>query len=179
MKQRIIIFDSPDGTGKSNIAQALGHRLGIPYFKMNTEHENWRKGKFKEALEFDQTYIYQFLKQTGYTAIIDRAYPAEWVYSKVYGRETNDKLLLDLDRGFAELGTTIVVPLRRDYSKNRKDELVENSMLPKLDEAYHEFCKWTKCNVIKIHVDDFDDSLDAELAFIQRWIWNYEQGQRQ
>ena len=66
MKQQIYIFDSPDGTGKTEIGKELSRRINIPYFKMTTEHENWRKGTFKEALRFDQTYIVEFLKQTRY-----------------------------------------------------------------------------------------------------------------
>src|SRR3954464_5618431 len=88
-----IIFDSPDGTGKTNIAQALAKELRVPYFRMGSQHDNWRARKFKEALEFDQTYISEFLSQTKHSVIIDRAYPSEWVYSRVYGRETNEEVL--------------------------------------------------------------------------------------
>jgi thymidylate kinase len=168
--QQIIIFDSPDGTGKTNIAQSLSARLHIPYFKMNTEHQNWRAGKFKTALEFDQTYLLQFLKQTGHSVIIDRAYPAEWVYSKVFKRETNDDLLEEIDRGFAELRTNIVIPLRRDYSKNRADELVSNDKLPELHAEYQRFSRWSKCRSIQIHVDDFGNALHAETDFICRYL---------
>lgn len=173
MGQQIIIFDSPDGTGKTNIAKALADDQGVPYFKMNTEHENWRKGRFKEALEFDQTYLLQFLTQTGYSVVIDRAYPAEWVYSKVFKRETNQALLTQIDEGFSQLGTTIIVPLRRDYSKNRQDELVPNDKLQELHNGYLDFCEWTKCGTMKIHVDDFNDELSGELYFIKRWLENF------
>jgi thymidylate kinase len=162
-EQKIIIFDSPDGTGKTNIAYGLSVRLGIPYFKMNTEHENWRKGKFKEALEFDQTYLLQFLKQTGYSVVIDRAYPAEWVYSDVFRRETNTELLTNLDAEFAKLGTNIIIPVREDYSSNRKDELVDFAMLPKLHDKYLEFRDFTKCKTITIYVDSYKENLQAEL----------------
>lgn len=167
-KQRIIIFDSPDGTGKSNIAKALSHRIGVPYFKMNTEHENWRRGKFKEALEFDQTYLLQLLKQTGHSVIIDRAYPAEWVYSKAFQRQTNEKLLVTLDTEFAALGTNIIIPLRHDYSNNREDELVPNSALQTIHNYYVEFSKWTHCVPVQIYVDEHGDQLHSELEFIEK-----------
>jgi thymidylate kinase len=161
--QRVIIFDSPDGTGKTNISYALSQRLGIPYFKMNTEHENWRKGKFKEALEFDQTYLLQFLKQTKYSVVIDRAYPAEWVYSQVFGRETNMELLRKLDEEFARIGTNIVIPVRDDYSKNRPDEVVDHEYLPKLHQKYMEFRDWTKCHTVTIYVDSYRENLKDQL----------------
>lgn len=171
--QKVIIFDSPDGTGKTNIAQALSERINVPYFKMDTEHQNWRSGKFKTALEFDQTYLLQMLKQTKYSIIIDRAYPAEWVYSKVYKRETNDELLKTLDEEFAKMGTTIVIPLRHDYSKNRKDELVSHEMLPKLHKEYLNFAYWTNCNIIPIYVDEFEDDINKELSFIEDYLRAY------
>lgn len=168
MTQNVIIFDSPDGTGKTEIALALSKELNIPYFKMNTEHENWRKGKFKEALEFDQTYLAEFLLQTKHSAIIDRAYPAEWVYSQVYGRETNMSILEQVDAKFAKMGARIIIPVRRNYNEARSDELVENHMLPILHEKYIEFKKWTKCNTITIYVDAFYNNLEYEIPALKR-----------
>lgn len=164
--QKVIIFDSPDGTGKTNISQALSQELKVPYFRMGSQHDNWRRGKFKTALEFDQTYISEFLRQTGHSVIIDRAYPSEWVYSRVFGRDTNTKVLFQVDEAFAKMGTTIVIPLRHDYSKSREDEVVLNSELPKLHDAYLEFQKWTQCNTIAIYVDDFENDLNRELPLI-------------
>jgi thymidylate kinase len=164
--QRVIIFDSPDGTGKSNIGFALSQRLSVPYFKVSTESQYWRKGQFKTALEFDQTYLIQFLEQTNYDVIIDRAYPAEWVYSQVYGRETNMPLLKELDERFARIGTNIIIPVRENYSKNRADELVDNEMLPKLHEGYLRFRDWTRCKTITIYVDSYEENLRDELDAI-------------
>lgn len=165
-KQKIVIFDSPDGTGKTNIAVGLAAKLGIPYFKMNTEHENWRNGKFKEALEFDQTYLLQFLKQTQYSVVIDRAYPAEWVYSQVFNRETNMDLIKKIDEEYARLGTCIVIPVREDYKSARADELVKNEMLPKLHDKYMEFRDFTKCSTTTIYVDSYKENLNDELAVL-------------
>lgn len=164
--QKIIVLEGPDGCGKTNIGHGLTTELKIPYFKVNSEADNWRKGRFKEALEFDQTYILQFLQQTGYDVIIDRAWPSEWVYSQVYRRETNMTLLEKIDREHSKLGTTIVMPVRRDYSKNRHDDLVDNGMLPALHDKYMEFMEWTHCSVVSLFVDDYKDNLKRELEVI-------------
>jgi hypothetical protein len=164
--QKIVIFDSPDGTGKTNIAVALAAKLGIPYFKMTTEHENWRKGKFKEALEFDQTYLMQFLRQTRYSVVIDRAYPAEWVYSQVFNRETNIDLIRSIDDEFARMGACIVIPVREDYSKSRDDDLVNKDMLPKLHDKYMEFRDFTKCSTVTMYVDSYRENLNEELSVL-------------
>lgn len=164
--QKIIIFDSPDGTGKTEISRALSKELKIPYFRMGSQHDNWRKGRFKEALEFDQTYLVEFLKQTKYDVIIDRAYPSEWVYSFVYNRETNLKVLEQVDREFARLGAYIVIPLRRDYRNSRPDEVVKESELSMLHTRYLDFRKWTRCSTITMIVDDFNNDIDKQLPLL-------------
>lgn len=163
---KVIILDGPDGVGKSHIAKALAKELSIPYFRMETQHENWRNGKFKEALEFDQTYIASFLAQTGHSVIIDRAYPAEWVYSRVYSRETNKDVLKAVDAMFARMGAYIIIPLRRDYSQNKKDELVKQIDLECLHAKYIEFRDWTRCNTITICVDDFGNDVEQQVPLL-------------
>lgn len=165
-RQEIILFEGPDGVGKTSIARGLSQATGIPYFKMNSEHDNWRKGKFREALEFDQTYLTQFLKQVRCSVIIDRAWPSEWVYSKVFKRETNHDILYQLDKEWADLGARIIIPWREDYSKNREDELVPKDKLKSIHDAYFDFIDWTACDTIPVNVDHYQDDLGRELEYI-------------
>lgn len=164
--RRIIIFDSPDGTGKTNIAKELSRQIDVPYFKFNREHDYWRKGQFKTALEFDQPYLLQLLQQTNMSLIIDRAWPAEEVYSQVFGRETNLELIDDLDMGYSVLGAIVVVPLRSDYDENRKDELVPPEKLAELHRGYEEFCAETRCSTIRMFVDDFGDDVRVQVPLL-------------
>jgi hypothetical protein len=162
--QKIVIFDGPDGTGKTNIAVELAGKLCLPYFKFSGEPDFWRKGQFKTALQFDQPFAQQFLKQTKYSVVWDRAYPAEWCYSRVFKRETDEALIGRLDALYAGMGAWIVVPLRTSYGKNRKDEFVPQEKLIELHEAYNDFCdNFTRCNTIRIFVDTFQDNLDREI----------------
>ena len=39
--QRVIIFEGPDGCGKSNIAEAVSHLLNIPIFKNEDEWQHF------------------------------------------------------------------------------------------------------------------------------------------
>ena len=164
--QKIVILDSPDGTGKTEIAYALSKELKVPYFRMATQHENWRKNKFKEALEFDQTYLAEFVRQTRASVVIDRAYPAEWVYSQVFKRPTNMDVLKTVDEAFARMGAYIVIPLRHDYSKSRKDEVVSPDKLKPLHDKYLEFREWTLCSTVTIYVDAFNNDLKKQLPLI-------------
>lgn len=175
-KQRVIIFDSPDGTGKTNISQALSKETGIPYFRMDTQHDNWRKGKFKTALEFDQTYISSFLRQTGHSAIFDRAYPSEWVYSQVFTRDTNTKVLFQVDEAFAKMGAIIVIPLRDDYRSNREDEVIPNNLLPEIHERYLEFKQWTQCKTVELYVEEYGDDLTREIPALLKAIMRLDEG---
>ena len=184
----VIIFEGPDGVGKTEIARALEKEIRIsslfpdepwktpiPYFRMGSQHENWRKGRFKDALEFDQTYISEFLAQTKFSVIIDRAYPSEFVYSHVYGRETNMEVLRSVDEKFASIGTVIILLLRRDYSNSRPDEVVENSKLQALHDRYNEFAdNFTKCKVIRMYVDDYDNELSKQIPFLMHKLQTLE-----
>ena len=163
--QNVLIVEGPDGSGKTEIGKALSKAVNAPYFKVTSEHDFWRSNKFKEALEFDQSYISQFLEQTGLSCTIDRAWPSEWVYSLAYERHTNERVLYEVDRRFASFGTTIILCRRRDYS-HVTDELVENSMLQELDAIYNQFAKWTACKVVEIFVDDFDNDIEKQLPWL-------------
>lgn len=169
MSQTIVILEGPDGCGKTEISRALSKEIGIPYFKVDSERDNWEHDTFKHALWFDYT-LPQLLRVTKSSFIADRGYPSEWVYSRVFGRATNDLMLEKTDRGFAELGTTIIVPVRRDYSKARYDDLVPNDKLEALHDTYMQFISWTACNVIKIYVDDFGNDLKQQIpALLEVW----------
>lgn len=170
LNQQVFIFEGPDGVGKTEISRGLSDLLGIPYFRMATQHDNWRKNKFQTALEFDQTYIAEFLSQTGTSAIIDRAFPSEYVYSAVYKRGTNHEVLRAVDKKFAEFGATIILLLRRDYENSREDDLVDKSKLRALHNEYVAFAGWTQCNVIQLYVDDLLNDLKLQLPILQACI---------
>lgn len=156
------MLDSPDGTGKTEIGRHLSKRLEIPYFKMTTEHENWRHRTFIDALRFDQTYISEFLKQTKHSAIIDRAYPAEWVYSRVFKRMTDDEVLKRVDSQFALMNAVIIIPMRKDYRNSREDEIIPKEKLQDIHDTYNLFCDWTQCRTMRIYVDTYENDLKRE-----------------
>ena len=160
---KIIIMEGPDGCGKTEIGKVLSHTLLIPYFKVSSEKQNWRKGKFKEALEFDQTYISEFIEQVKPSVIIDRAWPSEFVYSKVFKRETNHAVLRRVDDKFAELGAVVVLCLRRNYEGARIDELVQWRHLHDLHDGYLEFAEWTRCKTVTLYVDDLNNDIDMQI----------------
>ena len=166
-KQKIVIFDSPDGTGKTNIAQGLSMDLKVPYFRVPTQEKNWADRNFVSSLRYGEPMMLNMIKQLNMDIILDRAYPAEWVYSQVYGRETDMDVLERVDNEFANMGAYIVVPLRRDYTNSRHDHLVSKEMLKPLHDKYLEFLQWTKCSTIAIYVDEYKNDLKTEIELIK------------
>lgn len=165
----IIIMEGPDGCGKTNIGHKLSWELGCNYFKVSTEHENWRKNSFKEALEYDQTYLAEFLSSVECDVVIDRAYPSEYVYSHVFKRDTNLPLIKKIDEKFATVGAIIVICMRRDYSKV-EDELVAVDKLDALHHMYWAFFSETKCHCVVMYVDDYGNDLNKQIPKLKEAI---------
>lgn len=158
--QRVIIFEGADMVGKTEIAKALSLSLGIPYFKNENETKKFLDPKdyFVNTLKYADPYFVSFLKQTKTSVIIDRHYPSEWVYSKVFGRPTDMEALQRTDTAFAEAGAIIVFCWREKHL--RKDDafpgVIDTKKLSEIQDNYKQFCNWTKCRVIPLNVDDED-----------------------
>jgi thymidylate kinase len=163
-------MEGADGTGKTTLAKALSSELNIPYFKRNnedfkscTEEAFWKNQEaFKNSLRFDQTYMAQFLKQTGYSTILDRAWPSEYVYSQVYCRNTDIELLAELDDAYSRLRAKIIIT--RCEKPFREDNLVSADYFEQVRYMYSLFSQWTKCDVITLEMDRL--SLDEAINIV-------------
>lgn len=154
-RQTICIFDSPDNTGKTPISTEVSRITGIPRFKNEDEHKYFLTDPsyFQHALQYVDTYFFKYLKVSGASVILDRAWPSEWVYSRALGRSTDHMTLDWLDRFSASMGTKIVIPYRTDYS-NMEDYDVIRDRIVEIDRLYVEFAKWTHCETLRINVDE-------------------------
>lgn len=166
IEQQIYIFEGPDRCGKTEMSKELARRLEIPYFKIDNEKKNWSAGTFQNSLWFDYN-LPQFLRATRASFVSDRGYPSEWVYSKVFNRNTNEYMLEEIDWQFAKLGATIIVPYRLDYSKCVDDIENINGRFEEIHRTYMDFVDWTECRTILINVDAYDDDLDREMNVLQ------------
>ncbi len=169
-KQQIIIFDGPDGCGKTNIAHELSRISGITYFKNEDEHRYFRSDPsyFINAIRYVDRYFTSYLEASGSSIILDRAWPSEWVYSQAMNRETDMEVLKELDARHAKLGTTIIIPFRSDYTDVDETYPELQTQLQNLDKLYHQFANWSQCNTIMINVDDED--LDREINELQQQL---------
>ena len=166
--QMVIIFDGPDGCGKTNIANALSELLRIPVFKNQFEWDNFdldvSGNYFINAIRYQHPYILSFLKQTGNSVIFDRAHPSEFAYSRVFGRETCEKSLKLCDDMSAELSAKIIIPYRSSYNDVEDEYGVTPAHLERIESEYRDFANHTKCDVYFLNVDDED--LSREIAEI-------------
>lgn len=183
MAQHVIIFDGPDGCGKTNIATELSKQLGVPYFKNKREAKYFENdpGYFIKALKYGDPYFCSYLQQTHASVILDRSFPSEWAYSQAFGRETNMDMLRMVDGLYAGIGAKIIIPYRSSYAEvNDVFKAIDEPALVKLDGLYREFVKWTTCDVKMICVDDED--LGREMAeiipFVHGLDYHYKDHQK-
>jgi len=173
-KQQIIILDGPDMTGKTQIGKELSKRLKIPYFKNENEGRAFKydiERYFITMLRYSDPFFVSYLKQTGASVILDRSYPSEYVYSKVFRRATDIECLKKLDANYAELGAKIIICCRESYLK--KDDLCPEKINLRhyfhMHNRYELFAKeFTKCDVKFLSVDDED--LKREVNEIIKFI---------
>jgi thymidylate kinase len=164
--QKIFILDGPDGCGKTNIGMELSRRLSIPYFKNHDEHRYFRKNPdyFVQAIRYIDTYFTSYLEQTKSSVILDRAWPSEFVYSQALNRETDFKVLRELDKRHRDLGTRIIIPVRSSYHDVKDDYQEINEKIQKIHDLYMDFAIWSSCDVQILNVDDED--LEREISEI-------------
>lgn len=172
-KQQIIIFEGPDGCGKTNISAELSRRTGIPVFKNDGEWSNFGSESAAEYFRLTAQYSYPFalslIRQTRLSVIFDRAHPSEWAYSRAFGRSRCDDLIARGDELCAALGAKIIIPLRSDYSGVVDEYGVTPTHLQALDGLYREYAeRVTKCETLILNVDD--ENLDRELEEITKFL---------
>ena len=142
-----LLVVGPDRVGKTTLVNHISKLLNVPQFKCPAEKQIFKQGG-RSSLTFDYT-LTHFLEQTGYRFISDRAYPCEWVYSRVFKRETDDQLLELIDAGHAYLGTKIL-SVFSSVPPTEEDDLVPADRYWDVAYKYQDFRMWTSCDVITV-----------------------------
>jgi hypothetical protein len=172
MSQRIIVLVGPDRCGKTEIAKALAKRLSIPYFKVSSERDTYlnNKDRFIMDLRYADPRLSDFLSQTKYSVVMDRGWPCEFAYSKVFDRPTDKAALVSADTRMAKLDARVVICRRKTYVGivDDIDPEIKEEELTKLDAAYADFNDWTHCKSMTLWVDDED--LEREVRDVVEWL---------
>jgi thymidylate kinase len=167
----MIALDGPDMCGKTQICKELAASFGLAYYKNSGEWSTDLRSAdyFKNVLTYGATIQTDLLCQVKPKVVLDRYYPSEWVYSKVFKRESNEQILEKIDEMFAGAGGRIVICRRKSYEGIRDDlhSYVDSSVLQVLDQTYAHFTDWTKCKVMTLWVDD--ENLERQVSEIRNW----------
>lgn len=174
--QRLVFFVGPDMCGKTQIAQEVSRRMGVPYFKATSEHTSFlstrvsTSDQFLNQLRFADPRVLDILRQTGHSVVFDRGFPCEFAYSRVFGRETDLVMLRHVDEAYAALGAAVIFCQRSSYEgiHDDLDPSVGPELLNKLHAAYEEFTGWTKCRLLRLNVDD--ENLDREVRDVVQFV---------
>jgi len=174
--QRIVFFVGPDMCGKTQIAQEVALRSGIPYFKATSEHTSFlssrveKNDQFLNQLRFADPRVYDLLRQTRHSVVFDRGYPCEYAYATVLGRTTDHTMLKHMDDAWASLGSKIIFCHRSTYDGicDDLDPSINAKTLQLLHDAYEEFLSRSGCRVLRLNVDDED--LTREVHDVQRFM---------
>ena len=152
-KQIVIIMDSVDMCGKTEVAKELSDLLNIPTYKNTNEHSRWKDHMISLVYGMDE--LVQFLEQTNYSIIFDRFHPSEWVYSKEFNRISNDNVTLNYDCRIANMNGLIIYPYKtKEYFKKDDQNIVDIKQYESLQRKYDDFFNITKCNVLKYNAND-------------------------
>lgn len=168
--QQIVIFGGPDRCGKTSIAKALSKSALIPYFKPSKQRDISVNDPslFKKQTTYGEPKLFDFLMQTKHSAIMDRSFVCDWVYSKAFDRDTDWEMIDLLDQGYAKLGAILVLTLRKSYEGWADDanERIDSARLVQLDKLYWQYILRTHMQSVVLHVDDED--LSKQLDTIQQ-----------
>jgi len=166
--QKILFFEGVDKTGKSNIAKRLSEIISTPYFKNTTEKLFFTDKTITKYRWLDQLYLYEFLKQTGYSVIIDRGFISDLVYTRIFrkkNKETIEKLII-VDKLFASIGAKIIYCYK---TKNTfVDDVIDIDKYSSLSNEYDRFLKLSFCEILKL--DTTDEKINEQIKRIVKWI---------
>jgi len=163
----LLIFEGPDRCGKTNIAQAVGERLGIPVYKSGLEAQLFHdpEGQYL-SLKWANYEMIKLLETTKASVIFDRFFPSEWVYAQVFERKTDLELVRKYDAWWAELGGMIIWLDKPEMSE--EDELIPASKYNEIRDQYFEYMKETQCDMLYLNTTDCD--LTAQVDKICHFI---------
>ena len=165
--QRLLIIEGADKNWKTTIAKHLCNTFKLPYFKHGGEKQshltNGGKGTyFQNLLQWSQPFFVDFLKQTRTSALFDRTYPSEWVYSEIFERPFDTEQFQRVDRQWADMGAVMIVLYRSDLSKldDREEFAHIEENLAAINEAYIEFAvnRRSECFMLRYDVSAYEGS---------------------
>lgn len=168
----LIIFESPNKSGKTTLAQMLADYLNIAYLKLNNINviENT---KIKDGISISthsqlETITQLHEKGVIKSAVLDRFHGSEFVYKNLFNRPYNISYIWDIEKRLSKFNDIIIVRCRTSLSKLKHrwiyEQLVQNEKLTDEVMLYDLFYKSTTLPAIEIDTDGSVEKAFAELV---------------
>lgn len=169
----LIIFESPDKTGKTTLARKLSEFMNIQYLKLNNinilENEEIKKNISVSTHSQLETVTQLFEKGVMNSAILDRFHGSEYVYSRLFKRKYDISYISSIEQRLFQRNNVILVRCRTSLPKIRNrwndENLIDEGNIGALNLYYNDFYKYTKLPVIEIDTDGSVDKAFAELLY--------------
>jgi len=156
----ILIFEGPDLSGKSTLAEQVSKKIPNTYMmkmchRPKDDSLEEREGVLDRYRKIARIYESMMLSSSSKdTMVLDRFYPSEAVYSYKRGYDMlDDYQLLGIDGFISDLGGIIIycdLDLKTLYDRflDRGDDFIVSGDLPQIQKRYLAFLKMSKCRVI-------------------------------
>lgn len=166
-KQIRVIFIGPDRVGKTEISKELSKNLNVPVYKSGREDDVFKqKDAQYNILKWGVYEQIKMIEVCNMSIIFDRFFPCEFVYSKVFKRNSDDKLIFDYDRWWNKLNGKIILLHKPTLSEN--DKFVNKEQYQKIKNLYLEYVSKTSCK--NLVMDTSDRNLNVQVEKIKKFL---------
>jgi thymidylate kinase len=167
----IIFMEGPDGTGKTNIAEALANKYTMKVYKNDAEFKLYNEdstNKFISLLRYSGPAEYHMVKLLNPDIVFDRNYISEYAYSKAFDRETDLALIKAFDSLYSRLNSMVIYCYKKKY-KNYEDDFIDLEKINKIDLAYRTY--FDTINTIPIYMlDTTNENLSEQIRLLSAFV---------
>jgi thymidylate kinase len=167
----IIFIEGPDGTGKSNIAEALADKYEMKVYKNDAEFRLYNEdstNKFINLLRYSGPAEYHMTKLLSPDIIFDRNYISEYAYSKAFNRETDLSLIKAFDSLYSKLNSMVIYCYKEEY-KNYEDDFIDLEKISEIDSAYRLY--FDSINTLPIYmIDTTNENLPEQVRLLSAFV---------
>ena len=165
----VIFIEGKDGVGKTQIGKELSRELLIPYFKNTMEKAFFDDPEITKYRWLDQLYICDFIRQVKCSAIVDRGYLSDVVYTRLFRKDNIGIVpkLMAIDKKFADIGAKVIYCFK-DASSHKDDLINLDKYGVEIDIEYEQIMLATQCEVFRLNTTD--ENLSKQIGEIKAWL---------
>lgn len=168
----ILIFESPDKSGKTTLAQMIADYLNIKYLKLNNINvvENVEIKHGISISTHSQLESITQLHEKGVIkdVVLDRFHGSEYVYSNLFKRDYDISYIANIEERLSKFNDVILIRCRPSLItlKHRwhDENIIDYSKILESIKLYDDFYKQTKLSYIEIDTNGSIEKAFAELV---------------